>query len=143
VVFADEHQEALTMKRFSLLFGLALLVSLLAACGTASNTGNSNTQNPTVMMGATTFQANSITISKGQTITFTDDAATGTMHILVIGKNGVADTEDGAPDFGGTSGHSINPGQSWTSPPWNTPGTYSVTCTIHPTTMTMTVTVTG
>ena len=46
------------------------------------------------------------------------------MHMLAIGKNGVADTENGAPDFGGPNGQSINPGQSWTSPPCNTPGTY-------------------
>lgn len=131
------------MKRLALLFGLALLISLLAACGKASNTSNNTSQNPTVMMGATTFQATTITISKGQTITFTDDAATGTMHILAIGKDGVADTEDGAPDFGGPNGHSINPGESWTSPPWNTPGTYHVTCTVHPTTMTLTIKVTG
>ena len=133
------------MKRFSLLIGLALLLSLLAACGTAASTNNSTstTQNPTVKMGATTFDTNSITISKGQTITFVDDAATGTMHMLAIGKNGAADTENGAPDFGGADGHSINPGESWTSPPWNTPGTYYVTCIVHPTTMTLTVTVTG
>lgn len=131
------------MNRFARLFGLALLVSLLAACGTNTTTNNGATNNPTVTMGATTFGTNSVTVPKGGTITFADDAATGTMHILVLGKDGMADTESGAPDFGGTSGKSINPGQSWTTPPWNTPGTYSVTCTIHPTTMTLTVTVTG
>lgn len=131
------------MKRFSLLLGGALLVALMAACGTAGNTSNSTPQNPTVMMDATTFHTTTITIKKGQTITFTDDAATGTMHMLAIGKNGVADTEDGAPDFGGANGYEINPGQSWTSPPWNTPGTYYVTCIVHPTTMTLTVIVTG
>jgi plastocyanin len=131
------------MNRFARLFGLVLLVSLLAACGTAAPSSNTTTTNPTVTMSATTFGVNSVTVPKGGTITFSDDAATGTMHILVIGKDGVAETESGAPDFGGTSGKSINPGQSWTTPAWNTPGTYSVTCTIHPTTMTMTVTVTG
>lgn len=131
------------MNRFARLFGLALLVSLLAACGTNATANNATTNNSTVTMGATTFGANSVTVPKGGTITFTDDAATGTMHILVIGKNGVADTESGAPDFDGTSGHTFQPGQSWTTPPWNTSGTYFVTCTIHPTTMTLTVTVTG
>jgi plastocyanin len=131
------------MKRFSLLIGLALLLTLLAACGTSANAGSNTPQNPTVKMGATTFETNSITISKGQTITFVDDAATGTMHMLTIGKNGVADTENGAPDFGGANGQSVNPGDSWTSPPWNTAGTYYVTCIVHPTTMTLTVTVTG
>ncbi len=132
------------MKRFSLVLGLVALLVLLAACGTAASTNStSTTQNPTVKMGATTFETNSIIISKGQTITFVDDAATGTMHMLAIGKNGVAATEAGTPDFGGPSGQEMNPGQSWTSPPWNTPGTYYVTCIVHPTTMTLTVTVTG
>lgn len=131
------------MKRIVLLFALALLVVSLAACNSASSGSNSTTQNPTVMMDATTFQNTTITISKGQTITFTDDAATGTPHILVIGKDGSADDENGAPDFDGTTGKSFQPGDSWTSPPWDAPGTYYVTCTIHPTTMTLTVTVTG
>lgn len=131
------------MKRSLLLLVLALLVLSLAACKSASNTGNSAPQNPTVMMDATTFQSTTITISKGQTITFTDDATTGTPHILVIGKDGSPNDENGAPDFDGTTGKSFQPGDSWTSPPWNTPGTYYVTCTIHPTTMTLTVIVNG
>lgn len=51
------------MKRLSLLLGLALLASLLAACGTAANTGSNTPQNQ-VMMGASTFETTSITISK-------------------------------------------------------------------------------
>ena len=128
------------IKRFTLLSGLVLLVSLLAACGTTATTSNTTTNNPTVTMGATTFGVASMTIPKGGAITFTDDAATGTPHILVVGKDGTPDDEAGAPDFDGTTGQTFQPGQSWTTPPWNTPGTFSVTCTIHPTTMTMTVT---
>lgn len=131
------------MKRIVLLFALALLVLSLGACKSGSSTGNNGAQNPTVTMDATTFQNATITISKGETITFTDDATTGTPHILVIGKDGAPDDEDGAPDFGGTTGKSFQPGDSWTSPPWNTAGTYHVTCTIHPTTMTLTVIVNG
>jgi plastocyanin len=83
-----------------------------------------------------------ITIKKGQTITFLDDKSTGTMHILVIGPNGAAKREPGAPDFG-SPGISLQPGQSKSTPPWNTPGTYDVSCTIHPTTMNLRVTVTA
>ncbi|HLW03592.1 MAG TPA: plastocyanin/azurin family copper-binding protein [Ktedonobacterales bacterium] len=84
-----------------------------------------------------------MTIKQGQTITFVDDKATGSEHILVIGKEGIAQTEAGAPNFKGSTGTTFQPGQSWTSPPWTTPGTYHVTCTIHPTTMNLTVTVTA
>ncbi len=133
------------MQRFALLFGVALVVSLLAACGTTATTSNTSTdpRNPTVTMGATTFSVTSVTIPKGGTITFTDDAAMGTPHILVIGKDGTHEAEEGAADLGGENGHMFQPGQSWTTPPWNTPGTYHVTCPLHPTTMTLTVTVTG
>lgn len=52
--------------------------------------------------------------------------ATSSLHILVIGKEGQAQQESGAPDFHGATGISVEPGQSWTSPPWNTPGTYDM-----------------
>jgi hypothetical protein len=62
------------------------------------------------------------------------------MHLLLVGTNGTAHSEAGAPDFG-TAGHAVQPGQSWTTSPWNQAGTYHVTCQIHPQTMNLTVTV--
>ncbi len=128
------------MKKLVAVFSLALLVGLLAGCQVQSaptTTGN------TVTMGATTYTSgNSITIKKGDTITFTDDKGTGTPHILVIGTNGAAKSEAGAPDFG-SDGLNFQPGDSKTTPPWMTPGTYHVTCTLHPTTMNLTVVVTA
>jgi plastocyanin len=70
-----------------------------------------------------------------------DDPSTGSLHILVIGTQGNPQTEAGAPEFHGSTGITFHPGQSWTSPPWQTPGTYHVTCTVHPTTMNLLVTV--
>jgi plastocyanin len=133
------------MKKAALIALFALAISMLAACGssnTGGNGGGGNNPN-TITMGATTFSTNSISITKGSTITFTDSQSNGAQHILVIGKQGVPETEAGAPDFGGTNGHTFQPGQSFTTGPWNTDGTYHVTCTIHPTTMNLTVTVTG
>ncbi|HEY7126857.1 MAG TPA: plastocyanin/azurin family copper-binding protein [Ktedonobacterales bacterium] len=130
------------MNKKLLVFGLALaVVALLTGCGKQAGTSSSNQM--TVNMGATTFSSQSVTISKGSTIMFTDDAVNGTPHILVIGKDGAAAEEEGAPDLGGASGHMLQPGQSWTTPAWDTSGTFYVTCTLHPTTMTLTVTVTG
>ena len=128
-------------KKIALVSIVLLALALLAGCGKQASTSSSNQM--TVNMGATTFSSQSVAISKGSTITFADDAVNGTPHILVIGKEGAADTEAGAPDFGGTNGHMLQPGQSWTTPAWDTPGTYYVTCTLHPTTMTLTLTVTG
>ncbi len=122
---------------------IALACLLLAACnltGTGSS-GPCTAQNLT--MGPSDFCTSSISIPKGSTITFVDDPGNGAIHILAIGTNGDSQPENGAPDFGGAAGKSMNAGDKWTTPPWNTPGTYHVTCTVHPTTMNLTVTVTG
>lgn len=130
------------VKKFVAMVPLVLLLSLLAGCVVQSS-ATGGTGGNTVKMGPNNYiTGNSITIKKGETITFVDDQATGSPHILVIGTNGAVQSEAGAPDFG-TNGISFNPGDSKASPAWMTPGTYHVTCTIHPTTMNLTVTVTG
>ena len=137
------------MKKLALVALIGVLCSiLLAACGSSSNSGNGgNTSNsgnscdPThVTMTANTYCEDTITITKGSTITFIDDKNSGTEHILVIGKNGSAAAEQGAPDFG-SNGKTFQAGDSWTTAAWNTTGTFHVTCTIHPTTMNLTITV--
>ncbi len=130
------------MRKLALLT-LAVLVCLwLAGCsfGASGDSGPCSAQN--LKMGSATFCASTISIPKGGTITFTDDPGNGAIHILVIGTNGVKQSENGAPDFGGAAGISLNPGDTWTTPPWNTPGTYHITCTVHPG-MNLTVTVTS
>jgi plastocyanin len=89
-----------------------------------------------------TFCAGAVSLTKGSTLTFMNDPASGTPHYLVIGRNGTAESEQGAPDFG-ASPRIISPGQSFTTGAWNTAGVFHVTCQIHPTTMNLTITVTG
>lgn len=127
------------MKRLAALFSLALLMTLLTGCVVQSQPGSGN--NNTVTMGPDNFLRTSITLKVGQKITFVDDKATGTRHILVIGTNGQSQKEDGAPDFG-SDGITTNAGDSVDSPAWETPGVYHVTCIIHPP-MNLTVTVTS
>lgn len=130
------------MKHTRILFlALALSLAILAGCQAASQP--TQAAGNTIIMGPNNFEQTSITIKQGQTITFMDDKATGSEHILVIGKQGIAQSEAGAPDFNGKTGITFQPGQSWTSPPWTMPGTYHVTCLIHPTTMNLIVTVTA
>jgi|GEM_PF-3139451 len=109
---------------------------------------NNQTPMPTsganaITLGSNTLSTDAMSIAQGDSITFVDDPNTGAEYILVIGTNGSAEDEAGAPNFGGASGHPMQPGDTWTTPPWNTPGTYHVTCEVHPTTMNLTVTVTG
>jgi plastocyanin len=131
------------LKKLALVALVGILCSiLLAACGGSSNGGNTSSSacdSTHVTMTSNTFCENSITISKGSTITFIDDKTSGTEHILVIGNNGSAATEQGAADLGGSNGHTFQAGDSFTTPAWNTAGTFHVTCTIHPTTMNLTI----
>lgn len=129
------------MKRMSFLPIVVLILTALVACGGSSNSNSSTSSNYTVTMSGVTFNTNSITIPKGSTITFTTNQG-GAAHNLVNGTNGQAHPENGVPSFG-TGGQTVGAGQSWTTGPWNTAGTFHVTCTYHPTTMTLTVTVTG
>lgn len=126
------------MKKILFLTVIALAVlSVLAACGGSSNASST----PTVTMSGVTFNSNSITIPKGSSITFTTEAG-GAAHNLVNGTDGQPHPENGAADFG-TGGKTVGAGQSTKIGPWTTAGTFHVTCTYHPTTMTMTVVVTG
>ncbi len=129
------------MKRSMMV--IALVVMLLWLAGYSGRPADARPAEPVVTMGSTTFGQTRLTIKQGQTITFVDEKATGTEHILVLGKEWVAQPESGAPTFGGSKGMTFLPGQSWTSPPWTTAGTYHVTCTVHPTTMNLTVFVTA
>lgn len=131
------------MKRMTFLAIVVLILTLLVACGGSSNSNSSasTSSNYTVTMSGVTFNTNAVTIPKGSTLTFTTDQG-GAAHNLVNGMNGQAHPENGAPVFG-SGGQTVGAGQSWTTGPWNTAGTFHVTCTYHPTTMTLTVTVTG
>lgn len=113
-------------------FVLAITLTLLAACNSTSTPATTTSAPNTVTMNAGAFTVATISIKKGATITFVNEASSGALHILVIGQNGENASEAGAPDFGGFAGHRSNAGDSWTTAPWNTVGIYHVTCTIHP-----------
>lgn len=126
----------------SVAFALLMLVvlALVVACG--GSAGSTSPAANTVHTVGALFSPTTITIKKGTTLTFVDDADDGALHILVIGQNAQQASEPGAPDFGGTSGTRIDVGGTWTTPPWTTAGTFHVACTVHPA-MNLTVTVTG
>lgn len=130
------------MRKLPLLILVALACLLLVACSSpnSGSSGPCTAQNLT--MGPDNFCTSAISIPKGGTITFVDDPDNGAIHILTIGTYGSNETEKGAPYFGGAAGHSMNAGDKWTTPPWNKPGVYHITCTVHAQ-MNLTVTVTS
>ncbi len=126
------------MKKMLFLLTGVIICTLVIACGGGQQVTGPNT----VKLLSATFSNSTISIRKGETITFVDDSGNGGLHILVVGKNGEPVSEKGTPDFGGLAGERLDVGDVWTSPPWNIAGTFHLTCTAHPATMNLTVNVT-
>ncbi|HEU5381298.1 MAG TPA: plastocyanin/azurin family copper-binding protein [Ktedonobacteraceae bacterium] len=114
---------------------LALLTTLLAACSIHEASGPGG---PSVHMGNADFKTNTITISKGQSLSLIDDVAVP--HTIKNGawKNSKPDEtkENGAPSYD----QNFNGNDSATLGPFTTAGTFHYYCTIHPG-MNLTVTV--
>jgi plastocyanin len=127
------------MKKIIFLVVMLLTLLGIGACGGSPKT--TTAQNYIVHMVGVSFDVSSISISKGSTLTF-ESAQGSAPHNLVNGMDGLSHSESGVPDFG-SGGQTVSPGSSWTTSPWNTAGTFHVTCTYHPTTMTLTVVVTS
>jgi plastocyanin len=65
------------------------------------------------------------------------------LHVVTLGNDGRIERQAGAPRFGDSRGLVPMPrGAVYWTRPWNTPGLYHVTCTLH-TGMNLTVVVTG
>jgi plastocyanin len=116
----------------ALLFALMLA---LAGCGQSS----APTPNE-VGMVAGDFTTTSLTIKAGQAVHFTDSAGTGGVHTICLGSDGTCDTSAKGPQALKSPGFTINPGDPAKDITFDTPGTYKITCSIHPA-MNLTVTV--
>lgn len=119
------------MKKMLLLF-LTLTMSCTVMFGCGGTASAVPTGPNVVKMVNTGFSPTQISIHKGERITFAEDADHQALHILILGDHLQAKNEPGAPDFGGLAGIRIDVGNFWTSPPWNTVGTFQVACSIHP-----------
>jgi plastocyanin len=125
----------LRVRVFSALALLLLTVALaLAGCGQSTSASNE------VGMVAGDFTTTSITIKAGQAVHFTDPAGTGGVHTLCLGSDGTCDTQANGPQALKSPGFTINPGDPAKDVTFDTPGTYKITCSIHPA-MNLTVTV--
>jgi plastocyanin len=114
---------------------LAILALILAACGSSTESsapaddgGGGATSGETVSMANTTFTPSTLTVPAGTTVTFTDTSG----HTVTEGTDGVA-VEDPIVDEDGGSDVDVV---------FDEPGTYNITCKIHPS-MNMTITVEG
>lgn len=106
---------------------LVLIVILgLAACGQSSTAPNE------VSMSAGDFSATSVTIKAGQVVHFTDPAGIGGPHTICLGANGACDPSATGPLTLTGDGFTMNPGDSAKDVTFDTPGTFKITCSIHP-----------
>jgi len=86
------------------------------------------------------FTADSVTIPVGGTLTFVNNSRW--LHVLGPGDRGRISGDTGIPVMGPRGAHMSQSGESYTTAKWNTPGTYKVTCSLHPE-MTIKVVVAG
>ena len=54
------------------------------------------------------------------------------LHVITLGYNSLIEREPGAPHIGNALGLEVMPhGTRYHTQPWNTPGVYHLTCTLH------------
>ncbi|MGO8948196.1 MAG: plastocyanin/azurin family copper-binding protein [Ktedonobacterales bacterium] len=124
------------MKKRAIALAPLLVVGLLvlAACGTSSSTGGSSgttstSSSNTVTLGQTNFDQSSITIQAGTALTFDD--TNGAFHQICLGHDQQCNSTATGPKDLQNGGFSISIGQKH-SVTFDTPGTYQITCSIHP-----------
>jgi plastocyanin len=114
---------------------LALLPLLaLAACGQGAAAPNE------VSMTGSDFSPTNVTIKAGQAVHFTDSAGVGAMHIVCLGVDGDCDAAAQGPQALQLGGFTINVGDPPRDVTFTMPGTYKITCSLHPS-MNLTLTV--
>lgn len=106
-----------------------LLATVLAGC--AARPAADAADDGAITMDHLVFGTETHEIPVGGRITFSNSSSRA-LHVLVVGKDAQPRSEPGAPSFGGASGHRSEVGDRWTTPQWDNPGTFWVTCTLHP-----------
>ncbi len=119
--------------RTHVLLALFLLLAL-AACGQGTTAPNE------VSMVGADFTTSAITITAGQAVHFTDPVGTGGTHDICLGAHGACDKSAQGPQALQGDGFAISAGDPPKDVTFDTPGTYKITCSIHPN-MNLTVTV--
>lgn len=102
----------------------AIVILALAACGQPQLKGNA------IGMDGDSFSRDSLTVKVGTSVTFENDGPA--THFLATGQNGSYIAEATAPSqLEKPTGIEIDAGQTLHFV-FTTPGTYHITCTIHP-----------
>ena len=76
------------------------------------------------------FDRHVITIHPGQQIEFVNNS--NFLHVIAPGEHARVSDVAGVPSFGPDQVRSMPRGEPFLTAPWDTPGTYEITCTLHP-----------
>lgn len=71
-----------------------------------------------------------VTIPRGGSVTFYNNS--GWLHVIGPGDRAQLAAEPGTPHLGDRGVFISETGDTFVSGPWNTPGTYQITCQLHP-----------
>jgi plastocyanin len=126
VSYTTERKATMYRRRVIGLLLLGLLTIVLVACGGG---GASTPTNPTVRLDATRFLQDSITIKKGESLTFINERASP--HVIANGTWEDEAEQPGAESGAPTVNLNIPAHGSATTPPFETAGTFKLYCPIH------------
>jgi plastocyanin len=83
-----------------------------------------------VGMEQVAFDREVITIHQGQQIEFVNNS--NFLHVIAPGNRARVSDGVGMPSFGPDDVRSMPRGDPFLTAPWETPGSYQLTCTLHP-----------
>jgi plastocyanin len=83
-----------------------------------------------VGMGQVTFDRDAITIDQGDQLEFVNNS--NFLHVIGPGDQARITATVDAPSFGADDVRTMPRGDPFVTGPWTKPGTYEVTCTLHP-----------
>jgi plastocyanin len=83
-----------------------------------------------ITMGHEKFGRATTTIRAGEHLTFSNTSHW--LHVIIPGKDAAQHSQDGLPSLGARDAHLSERGDHWTTGAWNRPGSYFLTCQLHP-----------
>ena len=83
-----------------------------------------------ITMGHEEFGRSQTTIRAGERLTFKNTSQW--LHVLVPGRGARQDSQPGLPGLGSRNSHLSEHGDRWVTDRWSVPGTYFLTCQLHP-----------
>ncbi|GAA2043806.1 hypothetical protein GCM10009839_53950 [Catenulispora yoronensis] len=113
-----------------ILFALPLLVLGAAAPALAHTTAAPADAPNLVGMRQEDFSKDTVTLHVGDTLKLFNDS--NFLHVVAPGEDARVADQAGEPRFGARDVVSVPRGTAYQTMTWGAPGTYHVTCTLHP-----------